>query len=196
MTQQVRLDHLAVAVVVIVIFAIVGYRRGILRELVAAPALLIAPYAGPWLGPVLAPWANRYYKLLLFARYGGLTSDDLAAVMDKVGNVPPLVDTAEQIATLGSVCFLGIIALGYALGQWRVAGPGDRVARLLGAVMGGINGYMLVRTLVPRFLTAQFTVIVVPTAGVTQLLQAQTAAVLVVAFVVLVAFGLERARRK
>jgi uncharacterized membrane protein required for colicin V production len=195
-SQSIRLDQITIAVVVVFLFGLVGYQRGVLRELVAAPAILIAPFLGPWLGAVLKPWVNRFYKLLMFARYGGLATDDLTGVMEKVRNVQPLVNTPEDVVRLGSVLFLLIIAAGYLIGEWKVKGPADRWARLLGAAMGAINGYVLIQVLLPRFWTAQFAVIVVPTASVLQMFHGQVAAVLVVAFAVLTLYALRLARRK
>jgi uncharacterized membrane protein required for colicin V production len=194
-SQPVRLDQLTIVIVVVVLFGYVGYRRGILRELVAAPAILLAPVLGPWLGMVLRPWVNRFHKLFMFARYGGLVSDDLAEVVEKVGRVRPLISTREDVVRLGVVIFMLIIACGYLIGQWRVRGPADRWTRALGAVMGVINGYILVQTVLPRFWSAQFAVIIVPTASVLQLFHGQVALALVVAFVVLVIFALRLARK-
>lgn len=196
MSQPVRLDQLTIAFAVVVLFGVIGYHRGILRELVAAPAILIAPVVGPWLGTVLRPWVNRFYKLFVFARFGGLATDDLAAVMERVKTVPPLVCTQDDVVRLGVVLFMSIIAGGYFLGQWRVGGPADRWARILGAAMGALNGFMLVQVVLPRFWSAQFAVIIVPTASVLQLFHGQVAFALVVAFVVLVVYALRLARRK
>ena len=196
MSQPIRLDQLTLAVVVVAIFAVLGYRRGILRELVATPAILLAPLAGAWLGVALTPWANRFYRLFLFARFGGLVSDDLAAIMEKVRQVPPLICTPADTVRFGVVVFLTVIAGGYLLGQWRIKGQPDRIARFLGAVMGTVNGYLLVRILVDRVWPTQFAVIVVPVGSVAQLFQAQTAAVLVVAFMAIVILALQRAQKK
>ncbi|MGQ9681111.1 MAG: hypothetical protein ACUVX9_01090 [Anaerolineae bacterium] len=196
MSQAVRLDQITIIAAVVLLFGFVGYQRGFLRELVAAPAILIAPVLGPWLGAALKPWANRFYKLFMFARFGGLVTDDLAAVMDRVKQVPPLINTPEDVVRLGSLLFLLIIAAGYLIGEWRVKGPADRVARLLGAAMGAINGYVLVQVLVPRFWSAQYAIIVVPTASVLQVFHGQVAAVLVITFAVLTVYALRLARRK
>ncbi len=196
MSEPVRLDQLALAITIVAFFALLGYRRGILRELVAAPAILLAPTIGPWLGRLLKPWINRFYRLFLFARLGGLTSDDLSGVMAKVREMPPLISTAEDAVRAGVVCFLLVILAGYLIGQWRVKGPKDRAQRLLGAAMGGINGYALAQVVVPRFWTAQFAVIIVPTGSVLQMFRAQIVIVLVIAFAVLVLFALRLARGK
>lgn len=196
MSQPVRLDQLTVAIVAIFVFAYIGYRRGILRELVATPIILIAPKLGPWLGEVLKPWINRFYKLLLFVRYGGLVTDDFSAVMDNIRKVPLLINTKEDAARAGLVFFLLVILCGYLVGQWKVKGPKDRASRLLGAALGAVNGYVLVQIVLPRFWTAQFAVVVVPTASMLQLLQSQLAAVLVFAFAVLVIFAVRLSRGK
>ena len=196
MSQPVRLDQLTIALAVVVVFGFVGYQRGLLRELVAAPAILIAPLVGPWLGVVLKPWVNRFHKLFLFARHGGLTSDDLTAVMEKVRTARPLVSTPEDEVALGLVLFMVVIVCGYIIGQWRVKGPADRLTQWLGVIMGAINGYVLVQVVLPRFWSAQFAVIIVPTASVLQLFHGQVAVVLVVAFVVLVFYALRLARRR
>ncbi len=196
MSQPIRLDQLTLAVVVVAVFAVLGYRRGILRELVATPAIILAPVLAPWLGTVLTPWANRFYRLFMFARFGGLATDDIGAVMEKVRQVPPLICTPEDVVRFGVILFLAIIALGYFLGQWRVKGPGDRVARLLGAIMATVNGYLLVRILVDQVWPTQFVTVVVPMGSVAQLFQAQTAAVLIVAFMAIVVLALQRAQKK
>jgi uncharacterized membrane protein required for colicin V production len=194
-SQSIRLDQLTIALVVVIVFGIVGYKRGLLRELVAAPAILIAPVLGPWLGTVLRPWVNRFHKLFMFARFGGLATDDLAAVMDRVGKVPPLIRTQEDVVMLGVVFFLLVITCGYLLGQWRVKGPADRLTRWLGAAMGVLNGYMLAQMVLPRFWSAQFAVVVVPVASLLQLFHGQVAVALLLAFVVLVIFALRLARK-
>jgi len=195
-SQVIRLDQLTLAVVVVAIFALLGYRRGILRELVATPGILLAPVLAPWLGQVLTPWANRFYRLFLFARFGGLATDDFGAVMEKVRQVEPLICTPDDMMRFGIILFLVIIALGYALGQWKVPGAGDRITRLLGAVMATVNGYLLVRILVDRVWPTQFVTVQVPMGSVAQLFQAQTAAVLVVAFMAIVVLALQRAQKK
>lgn len=196
MSQPIRLDQLTLAIVVVAVFALMGYRRGILRELLATPAIILAPLLAPWLGQLLTPWANRFYRLFLFARFGGLVTDDLAAVMEKVRQVPPLISTPEDMVRFGVILFLAIIAAGYLLGQRLIKGKPDRIAGLLGAVMGMVNGYLLVRILVDRVWPTQFAVIVVPVGSVAQLFQAQTAAVLVVAFMAIVVLALQRAQKK
>jgi len=195
-SQPISLDQLTLSIAVVALFAFLGFRRGILRELVALPAIALAPLLGPWLGQVLTPWANRFYRLFLFARFGGLVTDDLAAIMEKVRQAPPLICTPADVTRFGAILFLAIIAGGYLLGQWRIKGQPDRIARLLGAIMGTVNGYLLVRILVDRVWPTQFAVIVVPVGGVAQLFQAQTAAVLVVAFMALVVLALQRAQKK
>ncbi len=196
MSQAVRLDQLAIAVFVALIFGYIGYQRGILRELFAAPAILLAPTLGPWLGQVLKPWINRCYRLILFARFGGLATDDLGSVMAKVRKVPPLISTPADAVRAGVVCFLLVILSGYLIGEWRIKGPKDRATRLLGALIGIVNGYVLVQVVLPRFWTAQFAVIIVPTASVLQLFHGHLALALVFAFAVLVLFALRLARGK
>lgn len=195
MSQPVRLDQLSVALAVIVLFGALGCKRGLLREVVAAPTILVAPLVGPWLGTVLQPWVNRFHKLFMFARFGGLATDDLTVVVEKVKQVPPLICTEADVARLGVVIFLLIIACGYLIGQWRVKGPADRAMKILGGLMGAFNGFMLAQIVLPRFWTAQFAVVVVPTASVLQLFHGQFALALVVAFVVLVVFALRLARK-
>lgn len=196
MSQPIRLDQLSLAIVVVAIFAAMGHQRGILRELVATPFIILGPLLAPWLAVVLVPWVNRFYKLFMFARFGGLATDDFGAVMERVKQVPPLVCTPADLFRLGVVVCLAAIAAGYLLGQWRVKAPADRIARLLGAVIGTVNGYLLVRILVDQVWPTQFVAIVVPLGSVAQLFQAQTAAVLIVAFMAIVVLALQRAQKK
>lgn len=196
MSQPIRLDQLTLAVVVVALFAAMGYQRGILRELVAAPFIVLGPLLAPWLAVALQPWVNRFYKLFMFARFGGLATDDFGAVMEKVKQVPPLIRTPADLLRFGVIVCLAVILGGYLLGQWRVKGPADRIAHLLGAVMGTVNGYLLVRILVDQLWPTQFVAIVVPLGSVAQLFQAQTAAVLIVAFMAIVVLALQRAQKK
>jgi hypothetical protein len=195
-SQPVRLDQMAIALAVVVLFGIIGYQRGLLRELVAAPAILIAPFVGPWLGEVLKPWVNRFHKLFMFVRFGGLGTDDWTAVLEKVRSTKALVSTPEDEVALALVFFMVVIACGYCVGQWRVRGPTDRPTFWLGALMGALNGYVLAQVVLPRFWSAQFAVIIVPTASVLQLFHGQVALALVLAFVVLVIYALRLARRR
>lgn len=196
MSQPIRLDQLTLAIAVVAVFAAMGYQRGILRELLATPFIILGPLSAPWLAVVLVPWANRFYKLFLFARFGGLATDDFASVMERVKQVPPLIATQVDLLRFGVILCLAIIAVGYLLGQRFIKAPADRIARLLGAVQGTVNGFLLVRILVDQVWPTQFVEIVVPMGSVAQLFQAQTAAVLVVAFMAIVVLALQRAQKK
>jgi uncharacterized membrane protein required for colicin V production len=196
LTQSIRADQLTIAILVMALAAFIGYRRGILRELIVAPAILLAPLVGPPMGVFLVPWVNRFYKLFLFARFGGLATDDIAKVMDKVKQMAPLVASDQSKMTLVFVCVMVLIAVGYAIAHFAVKGPKDALTHLLGAVLGAINGYNLARIIVPALWSAQYTEIVVPTGSVLQIFQQQTTLVIVLAFIVLVVFGLQLAARK
>ncbi len=196
MSQSIRLDQATLAILVMGLFAYLGYRRGVIRELIAMPGIVLAPFIGAWAGVALRVWVNRFYRLAMFARFGGLTTDDTASVMAQVQKVPPLINTAEDVATLGMIVFLLVIAAGYLIGQWRAKAPADRAARLLGAVLGAFNGFLLVEIVLPRFWRAQFAVVVVPTASMIQLLGGRTAIILIVAFLAVVLYGLSLAAKK
>jgi hypothetical protein len=180
---------------VLAIFALSGFRRGINRELLLAIGIVLGIAISETIAPRLVPQANRFHRLLSFALRGGITSDDPAAAWQALGNLPPLISTAEDQTLLGVAVFASMVMLFFLIGQLQRA-PGSLAMKVLGAVGGGINGFIVSYHLFP-VLFPRPTAVVVPSGQLaTVLTSAQTIASVALLFIVLlIALGLYNASR-
>src|SRR4030042_1798854 len=62
--------------ITLAIFAFVGLRRGISRELLSMVGIGLGMLLANVLAPILGPQVNRFYRLGRFALGGGLAGDD------------------------------------------------------------------------------------------------------------------------
>lgn len=178
--------------VTLALFAFVGLRRGVNRELLSMVGIGVGMIVANGSGPALQPQANRLYSLVRFALGGGLTSADPTAAWARASQMPPLVATSADVQSLSVVVFIFIVILAYMVGQRLFPTPKALVIRFLGLLAGGINGFLVSHYLFPAVLSQPRAVILLPGAQVKQTLNSpQNVAMVVVFFVaVLIAFGL------
>lgn len=203
LAQQTLVDATVFILALISVFILLGFLRGLARELILTFFIIIAQVLLNRYFDSLVAWANRLYRMAFFALKGGLASDDPLAIWNSIQAMRPLVETQQDkvtftLATLGAALIFGyIIGNVFSRGKLAPVGisllwrPGALLPRLLGAVGGAVNGYLIVNYVVPRLLTEPRAVIVVPATKVSNVLQINLVNVAIALLVIIVIVGLQ-----
>ena len=188
---MIDLDQLYLIVGFVVLFGLMGLRRGVFRELLALVGVILATVVGRWGARFLEPWVNRFYKLGMFAFRGGLATDDPASVLTEMGDLTRLVSTESDRLILGTAAFALIVLAFYLLGEFVVDPPETWSHRLSGVVLAGVNGYFIAYFLAPRHLPAPETTIRFSTEGLLALLTQNLIKVVLAFVIILIILGLQ-----
>jgi hypothetical protein len=179
----------------IILFGLMGLRRGISKELLTLVGVFLAMAVGKWGAPFLKPWVNRYYKLVMFSLKGGLVAEDPSSVLAEIEKLKLPVTTAHDLLVLGTAVF-GLIALAsYLLGEFAIKPPKKTSQRLLGVILAGMNGYFIAYFLVPRHLPTPQTTIRFSTRGMMALLTQNLIKVVLGFVLILIFLGLQMSTR-
>ncbi len=179
--------------IVLAIFAFLGFKRGVNRELLSMIGVGLGILLADGLAHALQGWVNRFYKLGRFALAGGLTAADPTQAWQGIEKLPALVSTPEDLRFLAILIFLILLLVIYLLGQRFIAAPKTFMAQFLGLLAGGINGFLVAYYLFPLVLVpSQAVIIKLPSSEVKATLGSSRsiAMVVVLVIVVLIAFGL------
>jgi uncharacterized membrane protein required for colicin V production len=185
------LDQLYLIVGFVVLFGLMGLRRGVFKELLALVGVVLATVVGRWGAPFLEPWVNRFYNLGMFAFKGGLAADDPSSVLAGMGDLtPPVADDSDRLI-LGTIAFVLIVLAFYLLGEFVVDSPKTWSQRFSGIVLAGASGYFIAYFLAPRHLPAPETTIRFSTEGLLALLTQNLIKVVLAFVVILIILGLQ-----
>lgn len=125
---------------VLAALAVLGLRRGWVREVATLGGLL-----GAWLiltvaGPVLVDGANRLALMFAFTWFGGFDDYDPAGLLNALRAMPAI--DAWHAEWFYMVLFVVAVVAAY-LASGRIAQPARATSdSLLGALAGGLNGYL------------------------------------------------------
>jgi uncharacterized membrane protein required for colicin V production len=192
---MINLNQLYLVTGFIILFGIMGLRRGISRELLSLVGIFLAMVVGKWGAPSLQPWVNRSYKLVIFALKGGMVAEDPGSVLTKIGNLKLPVTTKSDLLILGTAVFGLIVLAFYLLGEFVIKPPKKASQRLLGIILAGMNGYFIAYFLIPRHLPTPKATIRISTSGMMDLLS-QNLIKVVLGFVLIMIFlGLQMSTR-
>ena len=189
------MNQLYLIIGLVVLFGLMGLRRGVFRELLALAGVFLAMAVGYRGAGFLEPWVNRFYKLGMFAIKGGLATDDPASVLTEMGDLTRLVSTESDLLILGTVAFVLIVLVFYLVGELVVDPPEAISQRLSGLVLAGVNGYFIAYFLAPRHLPAPETTIRFSTEGLVELLSQNLVKVVLAFVIILVVLGLQMSTR-
>jgi len=181
--------------VILAAFGLIGFRRGVNRELITFVAVLISLAVTSLFTDALVPVANRLNRIIQFALEGGLYANNASAAWEAANQAPDLVHNANGKAALELVIFAIPVLISYLIGL-RFKRTLNIGQKLLGLLMGCVSGFFIAQHFVPILFPAGQTSLVLETGSTTSVLQdTQVVAVLVViTVVILVAFGLYSAR--
>ena len=202
----VQLTTQVVLLAVVIVFGFIGFSRGAQREFLVTVAVLLAGVLVQVGHAWLLFWANRMYKLVLFVLRGGLGASDPSAAWAKIRALPDLIVTAQQQLYLTLAVFAAIVLLAYLLGElsfrhklkpvpvWALpvvflpTSP-HFFGRFLGLILGAVNGYLIIRFLLPRLFPTAKTVVVVPSGSVADFLGNNINYIFIIIVAVLILWG-------
>jgi len=201
---RIELMPLEVLALVGAVFVLIGFSRGVRAELWATGMIVLGHVVLRAFGDDLIKWTNRFYKLFLFGIRGGPFAEDPIEIWNKIKDAPPLVGTDQEKLLFSVVVFLGFYLLGFVMGRRRVAKKltpvslgllrnfGDLMERLLGGVIGFVNGFLVAGFVLPRVLPArERTVVVVPsTEVVTSFMTQHLVNIAVTVLIIVILLGL------
>lgn len=217
--QVVQLTATTVVLIFVAIFAYLGSRRDVRKELLFFAGLLIGTLLSLVDNKPLVPIANRLYRLILFAIRGGVMTEDPLPIWEAVKARPPLVDLAdpESVLFFNTVVFAVVGIAFYFLGNrlWQeelpniltiltMAGskksrrqlPNALITQLTSTVVGGLNGFLVAMFVIPRYLATTQTLIVIPGTAAWDILTRNLRYAIVVVFLVFIVRGWQQAKRR
>jgi len=197
-----NLTYLHVLIGIGVIFGLIGFLRGVAREVITAIGIIVA-YLILRLGErPLTVWVNRLYRMAVFAARGGLIAEDPTSIWARVRELPPLIETDAERLTFRLVAFTVLAVFSYMAGNRILGGrpkafgpfiiyPGPPFfSRLLGIAVGLMNGYLVAHFTLPYAFPKAETVIRLPTGLVVEFLRTNLAFVFIGLVVILITLGL------
>ena len=202
--EVVQLMPLEVIVLCSIVFIVVGFIRGVRAEGWVTVFILIAFFVLRVFGDTLITYANRIYKLLRFALAGGIIAENPVEIWQQFADKPPLIESDAKKLLFRMALFLVLYLLGLVAGRIAVKRKlvpvgfqlirqlPDLGERLLGAVLGALNGFLIAFFVLPRVLPAEKeTVIVVPkTSIVTHFMTENLVNIAFAVIVVIILLGL------
>lgn len=157
------------------IFIILGFVRGVRAEAWTTAFVILSFLVLSLLGDTLVAWANRFYKLGRFALAGGIVAENPVDIWQQFADAPPLIDTEFERLAFRMVLFLTLYVIGLFVARAAVSRSLEPVGfglirrlpdlgeRLLGALLGAVNGFLIALFVLPQVLpTTGETLIVVP----------------------------------
>jgi uncharacterized membrane protein required for colicin V production len=172
------------------VFALVGSRRGISRELLALMGILLAILLSSTVAEKARPQVNRLYR---YGRAGTsimLGASDPGEEFAKASKAPDLVND-RNATRFHLIVFLLFVLFSYILGQIQIPAPTTLLPRLLGVFVGGVNGYAIASYVLPTMIPKDLTLRVPAVEARSLLTEGETVArVLFFFVVVLIIFGL------
>lgn len=202
--ETVQLMPLEVVALFAVVFIVFGFVRGVRAEAWITTFILLTFVVLETFGDTLTTWANRVYRLSRFALAGGIIAENPVDIWQEFANAPPLIETGSEQVLFRLSVLLALYLLGTIIGRLTVKRTLEPVGlrlvrklpdlgeRLLGALLGGVNGFLIAFFVLPRVLPAdKETVIVLPkTTVVTDYMNENIVNVGFVVIVIVVLLGL------
>jgi hypothetical protein len=191
-----------------VVFGLIGFLRGVAREIITVVGIIIAYGLIRWGEASLVRWTNKFHKLFVFAAKGGLAADDPTAIWPQVANLPPLIETDGEKLAFRLAVFVLLVILAYVVGNRVLSSrkgtfgplatyPGLSIlSRSLGLATGLIEGWLITYFVLPEVFPKRETVIRLPTGPVAGFLSQNVALVFVGFVIVLIVYGLRSASLK
>jgi uncharacterized membrane protein required for colicin V production len=189
------------------LFGLIGFLRGVAREIITTIGIIIAYAAVKQGESSLVSWANRLFRMAMFALRGGLAGNDPTAAWGQVSGLT-LVKTDGDKLILKLFVFVSAVILAYIVGNKRLSGKTvpfgplaiypnlPLMSRTLGLVAGLMEGYLIAYFVIPEIFPKRRTVISLPTGETVSFLGKYMPFVFVGFVAILIAFGLRSASLK
>jgi hypothetical protein len=191
----VSINEYVLIAIALAVFGVIGFRRGVNRELITFASVLIALAISSLFAGSMLTFANRMYRIAHFVFAGGINAENPNIGWNEAKLLPDLISSPLSKAILDLVVFAIPVLLSYLIGS-RAKAVTNAGQRLLGLLMGAVSGFLIAQHFIPILFPAGETRLELATGPANEVLQnTQVVAVLVVVVVViLVAFGLYSSR--
>jgi uncharacterized membrane protein required for colicin V production len=155
----IAIDYAQLSTIVIFLFVAVGFFRGFAREVFTSIVLLALNYliVNPGFARTILDWANRFIKLPAVV----ISNPGAAATMQMQDLATAYSDAGPVITDDNSFMFFMIVLVGALLVSYLVGGKAigqegvSPLSRLLGGVLGFLNGSMII-SLTKEYLLGNF----------------------------------------
>jgi len=176
------------------VFAAIGLWRGVKRELIVLFGIAVAGLLASTQVEFLTTWVNRFYKIAMFVVKGGL-SEELGSA--KLGTMKPLVETGDDRTWLAVITFCTMVIFFYLLGQSLSKNSPNGLGKVLGAMVGAVNGFTISRFVLPRVFPTERTNVAIQSGQVSEKLTSGPilALVLVGLVGILIVYGVQASSR-
>lgn len=139
----VTVDQVVLMAIILGVFGLIGFRRGANRELLTLVGMAIVFVLLTQLLDNLTPIINRLHKLGRFALGGGIMADDPTVVWGQVKGLPGLISTDGDQRNLGTLLFALLAGVSYFIGSRAAPPANNSMSRVLGLLLGAVNGFII-----------------------------------------------------
>ena len=188
-SQQISINEWAFVVAVALVFGYVGWQRGLTVTLSMLAALVLGVMLSDRIAKPMEPWVNFTWKIILaLAREKAFSPEEMFKAAVKQ---PALITQPVHRMYLGTIVFLLLLAAGFLIGRARAAKtrPPHTTTRILAALVGAVNGYMVAFFLFPRYLTTPTTVLTMSNVNIRNFLQVQLGLPILITILVVITVG-------
>ena len=170
------------------VFAAIGLWRGVKREFIVLFGIGVASLLASTQVEFLTTWINRLHKIAIFVVSGGFSEELGSANLESIN---PLVETGDDKAWLAVLTFTVVVVLFYLLGQILSKNSPKGLEKVLGGMVGAVNGFIITRFVLPRVFSTERTQVTIPSGQVSEKLTAGPifALVLVALVGILIVYG-------
>ena len=188
-SQEISINEWVFVAAVALFFGYVSWRRGLIVSLYMLVGLVIGLLFADRLSKLIEPWVNFTWKVILaMTREHAFSPEELLKATTKQ---PALITKDIHRMYLGTVMFVLLGVLGFLIGRMRsVKAKAPRpTTRILAALVGVVNGYLVTFFMFPRYITAPKTVITMSNVNIRTLLQVQLTLPILIMVLVLITVG-------
>jgi len=180
------------------IFGVLGFKRGIRRELIGLVGIIVAILIVSQSLPSLKPKINQMYRMARLAWNIGVQKQDPGQAWAEASQQPDIIQSSDEERALAILLFVLITALGYLLAQRYVPEPHTLWLRFLGLLGGLFNGFWIAMYALPLVFPEPTTTITVPSGEVRAALSNEyiIARVIAVFVFVIIALGIYSASNR
>ncbi len=165
---MVELNGIGVLVAFALVFGLIGFLRGVAREVITSIGITAAYLIVKWGGSFLTRWTNMLFKMAIFTARGGLAADDPTVIWGQVSGIHPVIETDAERLIFNLVVSALLVILAYIVANKLTPSRAIPIrpiclgslppSRLLGSVAGLLNGYLVANYVIPHNLPTGITI--------------------------------------